>query len=647
MKQDDSNFSILEYISMIEDQKSFNRTKSQNEILPRISDYINKNKSNSRLIKNLSTTNNSNNISTLNNHTLSKNVSCINLYKKQINHREFFPLTTKFQLHRKQNSYNIIPNNLYITENIDNKSQIENNTLNENKINIDDLTNLEKLKYIKFTPYEEKNKKINVMNKIPIFDYIKKTREYKLLEYNVKMKKERAKRIIETRKSEKKSIDEIIKSLHNIKKKFNNEYLYKYNFYIRDLERKVEKERENNQKLLQKIEDIQKEILLIESKIEKTQYEKDQKNRWFFLQIQVKEKLKDFPSSYKTNLNITKENNELDDDNKINKNNTIKPIPIIKFTDEELNIINKYEGKIIFENVEDFFNQFQKLSNLTLKKINSYQLISENLDIMRKNRNDIRNEMLEKEKDENNKMKKTTEKLKILKSLYLQNMKKKRELERQKNPKLKNLKRQFSVDRFKINNYNIKNKRNNTKISITTKGLLFHSLSSECLLGKNKENSYNTALYKKIYEIFRVVLNFGITIENLIKGQESLTTKIDDTIESKMLNMLEFIEIVLNLLIEKNHFYKRNKNYSKELKKIHLIIEKMKRNRNYLRQVQNMDMKNTNEIQNIQNKIDKKYYLPYRKVSEKYFLRKNFNDNNFIQNSNENKYLTFNDFMYD
>ena len=111
--------------------------------------------------------------------------------------------------------------------------------------------------------------------------------------------------------------------------------------------------------------------------------------------------------------------------------------------------------------------------------------------------------------------------------------------------------------------------------------------------------------------------------------------------------MLEFIEIVLNLLIEKNHFYKSNKNYSKELKKIHLIIEKMKRNRNYLRQVQNMDMKNTNEIQNIQIKIDKKYYLPYRKVSEKYFLRKNFNDNNFIQNSNENKYLTFNDFMYD
>ena len=219
MKQDDTNFSISEYLSMIEEQKSFNRTKSQNELLPKITDYINKNKTSSKLSKNLSTTNNSNNISTLNNHTLSKNISYIKLYKKQINQREFFPLSTNLQFHKKQNSFNIISNNLYITENIDNKIKIENNSINEKKINIDDLTNLEKLKYIKFVPLEKKNKKINVMKNIPIFDYIKKTREYKLLEYNVKMKKERAKRIIETKKSEKKSIDEIINTLKNIKKK--------------------------------------------------------------------------------------------------------------------------------------------------------------------------------------------------------------------------------------------------------------------------------------------------------------------------------------------------------------------------------------------------------------------------------------------
>ena len=111
--------------------------------------------------------------------------------------------------------------------------------------------------------------------------------------------------------------------------------------------------------------------------------------------------------------------------------------------------------------------------------------------------------------------------------------------------------------------------------------------------------------------------------------------------------MLEFIEIVLNLLIEKNHYYQNNKNYSKELKKINVIIDKMKRNRNYLRQVQIMDIKKTDEIQNIQNRIDKNYFLPFRKVSEKYFLRKNINVDNFIQNSKESNSLTINDFMYD
>ena len=646
MKQDDSNnFSISEYLSIIDEQKSFNRTKSQNELLPKITDYINKNKSNSRFTKNLSTTNNSNNISTLNNHTLSKNISYINLYKKQINHREFFPLSTKLQFHRKQNSSNIISNNLYITENLDNKSQIENNSVNEKNINFDELSNLEKLKYIKFVPYEKKNKKINVFNKIPIFDYIQKTREYKLLEYNVKMKKERAKRIIEIKKSEKKSIDEIIKSVNNIKEKFNNEYLYKYNFYIRNLEKQVENEREKNQKLLLKIEDIKKEILLIEAKIEKTQYEKDQKSRWFFLQIQVKEKLRDFPLSYKNNLNInTKENKELDDNNKINKNNTFKPIPIIKFTDEEINIINKYQSKIIFENIEDFLKEFQKISDLTIQNLNNYQLISQDLDIIRKERNNMRNQILQKEKDENNKLIKTTEKLKMLKSVYLQNINKKRELERTKKPKLNNLKRYFSVDKFKAVN---KNKINNTKVSIITKGLLFHSLSTECLLGKTKESTYNTMLYKKIYEIFKVVLNFGITVDNLIKEQESLSSKIDDRIESKILNMLEFIEIVLNLLFEKYHYYKNNKSYSKVLKKINVMIDKMKRNRSYLRQIQIMDSRNTDEIQNIRYRMDKKYFLPYRKVSEKYFLRKNINVDNFIQNSKESNSLTINDFMYD
>ena len=123
MKKNESpSLPISEYITLLEENKNLSRTKSQNNILPKISDYMNS--SNTKKIKSMSTTINSINNSLTINKTISKNMSHINLFKNQVNHREFFPLSTKIKLYQEPKSKkNLFSNNLLITEDINLKKK--------------------------------------------------------------------------------------------------------------------------------------------------------------------------------------------------------------------------------------------------------------------------------------------------------------------------------------------------------------------------------------------------------------------------------------------------------------------------------------------------------------------------------------------
>ena len=139
MKKNESpSLPISEYITLLEETKNLSRTKSQNNILPKISDYMNS--SNTKKIKSMSTTTiNSINNSVTINKTISKNMSHINLFKNQVNHREFFPLSTKIKLYQEPKSKkNLFSNNLLITEDINQKK-----ITNKKEENIEkDLTNI-------------------------------------------------------------------------------------------------------------------------------------------------------------------------------------------------------------------------------------------------------------------------------------------------------------------------------------------------------------------------------------------------------------------------------------------------------------------------------------------------------------------------
>ena len=630
MKQDEITFPNSLNLSITDENKSYNILKNESNILPKIKENFNN--SNSKIIRNLSTTFNTN-ISIINNSkTLSNNISDTNINKNKIKkNKDFIPIRKKKTLLEKPPTpLNLYSKKLYLTEANSPKVNNDNNSIEQKK---EENLNLEKLKNMKFIPYDKKNPKINIGKNIRLLDYINKTREYHLIKYSLNLKKERVNKIINAKQSEINSINDTIKTLKKYEKKFNDEYYIKYNKYLKIIERQIEEEKKINHNLMLKINDIKKEIFIIESKIQKTQFEKEKMSRWFFLQIQVKEKIKDFPIYYKEVIdNYVPKNIEKKKTNKVKSNK--------KYSDEELSKIKAYKYKIIFESADEFLNEFDKITELTLQNLKKNELIKEEVEKVKKEQNDILFNTIKTKQLENNKMKNTIEKLNTLKNNYKKNLNKKKELESRKNPKEKKLKEIQSTEN--IFKYNQKKNMN------TTKKILFNSLSTEHLTGKNKTNNYSM-LYNKIYEIFEITLSFGNNVENLnlnLFTNHDISNKINDTVENKMLIMLEYIEIILNILIEINNKYKNDKNLNKEFKKANINVEHYNRHKKYLKQIEDLKEKRNDVIQKIQKRINKKFFLPHRRMNHNFRTKNKFDLDNLSQ-KNKEAYLTLNDFMYD
>ena len=630
MKQDEITFPNSLNLSITDENKSYNILRNESNILPKIKENFNN--SNSKIIRNLSTTFNTN-ISIINNSkTLSNNISDTNINKNKIKkNKDFIPIRKKKTLLEKPPTpLNLYSKKLYLTEANSPKVNNDNNSIEQKK---EENLNLEKLKNIKFIPYDKKNPKVNIGKNIRLLDYINKTREYHLIKYSLNLKKERVNKIINAKQSEINSINDTIKTLKKYEKKFNDEYYIKYNKYLKIIERQIEEEKKINHNLMLKINDIKKEIFIIESKIQKTQFEKEKMSRWFFLQIQVKEKIKDFPIYYKEVIdNYVPKNIEKKKTNKVKSNK--------KYSDEELSKIKAYKYKIIFESADEFLNEFDKITELTLQNLKKNELIKEEVEKVKKEQNDILFNTIKTKQLENNKMKNTIEKLNTLKNNYKKNLHKKKELESRKNPKEKKLKEIQSTEN--IFKYNQKKNMN------TTKKILFNSLSTENLTGKNKTNNYSM-LYNKIYEIFEITLSFGNNVENLnlnLFTNHDISNKINDTMENKMLIMLEYIEIILNILIEINNKYKNDKNLNKEFKKANINVEHYNRHKKYLKQIEDLKEKRNDVIQKIQKRINKKFFLPHRRMNHNFRTKNKFDLDNLSQ-KNKEAYLTLNDFMYD
>jgi hypothetical protein len=100
-----------------------------------------------------------------------------------------------------------------------------------------------------------------------ILNYINKTRDILLMNYTIGIKKERAIRIKEKYRNKIEGIENLSNSIEKANTLFNNQFLIKFNDYIKELEIQKEIEKTLNTNLEEEILKLKNEISIIETKI--------------------------------------------------------------------------------------------------------------------------------------------------------------------------------------------------------------------------------------------------------------------------------------------------------------------------------------------------------------------------------------------
>lgn len=151
----------------------------------------------------------------------------------------------------------------------------------------------------------------------------------------------------------------------------------------------------------------------------------------------------------------------------------------------------------------------------------------------------------------------------------------------------------------------------------------------------------------KIFETFKNSLSYKSNITKYI-NHFNLITNEENTNESKMLNMLRFIEEVLNTLLYQNNLYKMDLELFKQYKKVFAIVDQEIKQRKFIKQMKILKEKREEDIKSIEKKMKRKYILPHKKINEN-LIKKIRKEQEKIKLSKKEKSVSYeiNDFLYE
>ena len=602
-----------------ENNSSLDINQKNTKILPKINinylTYLNKNNNNSiRLIKKKQPYNN--NLFTFKKNYSSSNISYNSLYKSS----EFFPLKYNNDNKNSMNNLNLKNNNFFMTNDINNQNhkQLKKNKSSEN-ILINEYNNYnlgpiwEKLS--NYNKIINKNHDLNSKRKLlNISDYLNRSRKISLLNYRNNLNKERYKRLIINKKNELNKISETYNELKKQEKNIND--FFDNNLkYIKYLIKKVDSEEENIFDLLIKISKLKNDIISIQNKIESLELEKNKLFKWFSFQIQIHERLPIFPESYRKILYY---------ENKTINENLMK---------EKEKLFN-YKNKLIYKNIKEINNEFRKIGkhayneyNIYLKKLNEVEKLK--CELKENENNDFIKNVEEDLKFKENILNNC--KNKFVKLIYERvNLIEQDKLKYDNNFYKKNNVK-FSIDNLKtLNNLKLTNIK---KIVILSKKGIFQSLSQQNILNKKKEKNYS-----KLYEKVSTIFNFCLKTNNFISFNY-VFNKTNDSYETKILIMLEYIENTYSKYLKEKQYY----NNDEKLKIIYNKVKtKYEHDNKLLKNQMNkklINIKYKEKLKQLQNKHEKNYFLEKRKIKPvKYSFINNKQKNVKTQDENFVKY---------
>ena len=466
----------------------------------------------------------------------------------------------------------------------------------------------------KINQYHNKKEKLR--------DYMNKTRNIQLLKYSTNIQKDRNSTFKEVHNNQLEKLNGLITSYKQSKTLFNEEFINKFNEYVKILIKRREIERGKNEQLIEQILQYKNDIAIIESKIKKVEFEKNNIIKWIYFQICLNEQKLKVPFYYKVIIEESEEDfknfiNEEKKEKIIESSNLNTPTPtrnnsisnsvkreyyhqssrkkfdrsetkktnssnnriiseksiqkkynlnslLKNITKEEMKRIRDYRYSIIFVTVDDFIFQFNQLEKKNLNLISEYNSLSKQLLQLRKEQDLM---ITERKKEMDYTLKGIDKKEKELKLIIDKNVILLKEVKH-----LKKISKKSIIDL---------SKRKNNK--------LFNSIL----------NLYNEC--SKINYVF----------------QEK--KKCSSTIEEEMLEYLKKIEIYLDYLYSKFKIYNnQNDIYYEELINLQNEAEKQHKLEKTKKQREELSQRFEKLKEKIEKRKNKVYYLPKKKY-EKYY----------------------------
>ena len=589
----------------------------------------------------------------------------INNVNKLKQNNSIYSKTTKIT----NSDFSFIPNTFYLTQNQNFSDLIINNNNDFSSFNLSEYGTKKKpfIGNIKLlNHFEEKtksleqvkknkrkiDKKINQLNikKSGLNDYIKKTKEVLLMNYTYNIKKERFIRLNENYENQKKTLDEIIKSLNISQKLFHEQFYNKFGDYIKQLSIKRENEKLINSNLLEKELKLKGEISQINSKIQKMTIDKNNIIRWIYFQISVKEKILNIPIHYQYIIEDQDDSFKLTDKN-YKRGETIKNNVEDKFHHVyRKNSVKRQSNKNLaarrftkfLQKIENNNHSFINISNNEIERIKLYKdkpPFSSPNEFM---------DVIKKYEMENNNNLNLYNDLR-LELRYLK--KEKKELEKEKNNEINQVNEVISKKINELNNIKdrfeilIKEKNNLIKFMNENKNKFNKEKKRKTIFDfeNNKIYHYKPNLEERIKTVFKTCQE--INLDKII-SPDIFNKRKNNTKEEELIEFLSKIELVLSFLIGKLSVYRKNNIYFDELKKIQNEIEKENKiiKNKKQREQEILKIKKLKEL--IEERNQKNYFIPKKKVNNYFeFVKKKTKKISF--QNNYFKEPNFEDFMYD
>ena len=531
---------------------------------------------------------------------------------------------------------------------------------------------------------KDKNNRINIIRE-RVNEFMGKTRKKQFDKLALNSKKELWVRIQEVNQNKLEYLDDRIKSFETWKKLNHDFFDEKIGDYLKFLMYKKEYEKNKCEDFLQQIADIKKELNRLESKMSKIEQEKYNILRWVFFQIKLKEKKTRLPVYYKLileNINIidkyyeSKQKKEKTVEFNINRNNTLsKSVSInspkkrhqhkksnkttspaqnsdkdkekkeedislqpelLAYLSKEENKkeylrIKEYKNNLIYKNADEFYERLQSIEQEDLRLIEKNDYTQEKLYQIKKELEKAKkekqasNEMfyynLEVKQNEIYRLKKSNSSMEEIINLL------------KNNNKYKNVQDENDKNEEEEKEKEKERKKEKEKIKKKKK-------SPYAFLEKKIIN-YKILLYVKINKLFNICKKVKLNQKDLdiLDEKRKLLIK-----ENENLYYFVYIEFAVNYLLNYvEKFKKTHKNGNKILKGIIYEIERthrIEKNEELRRQLIEKDIRLEYKVNQRNEKI---YFLPYRKVSDCSWKKK---EKKVIENKRDD-FPNFNDFIFD